>query len=36
VELNGPDAADALAIALCQAHHAQFRGRLAAAMVGGG
>jgi crossover junction endodeoxyribonuclease RuvC len=36
VELNGPDAADALAIALCHAHHAQFRGRLAAAMVGGG
>ena len=28
VELDGPDAADALAIALCHAHHARFRGRL--------
>jgi crossover junction endodeoxyribonuclease RuvC len=33
VELNGPDAADALAIALCHAHHARFRGRLAAALA---
>ncbi len=30
--INGPDAADALAIALCHAHHAQFSGRLAAAL----
>jgi len=29
---NGPDAADALAIALCHAHHAQFNGRLDAAI----
>ncbi len=36
VELNGPDAADALAIALCHAHHARFRGRLAAALAGAG
>ena len=28
----GPDAADALAIALCHAHHAQFSGRLDAAL----
>jgi len=28
VVLNGPDAADALAIALCHAHHAAFSGRL--------
>jgi crossover junction endodeoxyribonuclease RuvC len=34
VELAGPDAADALAIALCHAHHARFRGRLAAAIAG--
>lgn len=33
VELNGPDAADALAIALCHAHHARFRGRLSAAIA---
>jgi crossover junction endodeoxyribonuclease RuvC len=33
VELAGPDAADALAIALCHAHHARFRGRLAAAIA---
>ena len=36
VELEGPDAADALAIALCHAHHARFRGRLAAALAGAG
>ncbi|MDR6263944.1 MULTISPECIES: crossover junction endodeoxyribonuclease RuvC [Rhodobacterales] len=29
----GPDAADALAIALCHAHHAQFSGRLDAALA---
>jgi crossover junction endodeoxyribonuclease RuvC len=34
VDLAGPDAADALAIALCHAHHARFRGRLAAAIAG--
>jgi crossover junction endodeoxyribonuclease RuvC len=34
VDLAGPDAADALAIALCHAHHARFQGRLAAAIVG--
>ena len=34
VTLAGPDAADALAIALCHAHHAQFQGRLAAAIAG--
>jgi crossover junction endodeoxyribonuclease RuvC len=32
-EIAGPDAADALAIALCHAHHAQFRGRLQAALA---
>ncbi|MFO1142979.1 MAG: crossover junction endodeoxyribonuclease RuvC [Amaricoccus sp.] len=32
VVVAGPDAADALAIALCHAHHARFRGRLAAAL----
>ena len=32
VELAGPDAADALAIAICHAHHLQSAGRLAAAM----
>jgi len=32
VEINGPDASDALAIALAHAHHAQFSGRLAAAL----
>lgn len=36
VELNGPDATDALAIALCHAHHAQFSGRLAAAIAKAG
>jgi crossover junction endodeoxyribonuclease RuvC len=33
VELNGSDAADALAIALCHAHHARFSSRLAAAVA---
>jgi crossover junction endodeoxyribonuclease RuvC len=33
-EIAGPDAADALAIALCHAHNAQFRGRLDAALAG--
>jgi len=33
---NGPDAADALAIALCHAHHAQFSGRLEAAIAKAG
>ncbi|KGB80582.1 MAG: crossover junction endodeoxyribonuclease RuvC [Confluentimicrobium sp.] len=32
VRIAGPDAADALAIALCHAHHAQTAGRLAAAV----
>ncbi|MFS4437242.1 crossover junction endodeoxyribonuclease RuvC [Paracoccaceae bacterium GXU_MW_L88] len=32
VEIAGPDAADALAIALCHAHHARFSGRLDAAI----
>ena len=31
--INGADAADALAIALCHAHHARFSGRLAAAIA---
>ncbi|WP_118136529.1 crossover junction endodeoxyribonuclease RuvC [Oceanicella sp. SM1341] len=30
--IDGPDAADALAIALCHAHHARFSGRLSAAI----
>lgn len=34
VKLAGPDATDALAIALCHAHHARFQGRLAAAILG--
>ncbi len=34
VDLAGPDAADALAVAICHAHHLQGRGRLAAAMRG--
>lgn len=34
VELAGPDAADALAIAICHAHHLQSAGRLAAALKG--
>jgi crossover junction endodeoxyribonuclease RuvC len=33
VALTGPDAADALAIALCHAHHARFGGRLDAAIA---
>ena len=32
VHISGPDAADALAIAICHAHHLQSAGRLAAAM----
>lgn len=32
VEIAGPDAADALAIAICHAHHLQSAGRLAAAL----
>jgi crossover junction endodeoxyribonuclease RuvC len=36
VALAGPDAADALAIALCHAHHARFRSQLAAAVAGAG
>jgi crossover junction endodeoxyribonuclease RuvC len=34
VTLAGPDAADALAIAICHAHHLQSAGRLAAAIRG--
>jgi crossover junction endodeoxyribonuclease RuvC len=34
VALEGPDAADALAIAICHAHHLQSAGRLAAAIRG--
>jgi crossover junction endodeoxyribonuclease RuvC len=34
VDLAGPDAADALAVAICHAHHLQSAGRLAAAMKG--
>ncbi|MEO1549918.1 MAG: crossover junction endodeoxyribonuclease RuvC [Pseudomonadota bacterium] len=33
VSLAGPDASDALAIALCHAHHARFSGRLEAAVA---
>jgi crossover junction endodeoxyribonuclease RuvC len=33
VELAGPDAADALAIAICHAHHVGHAGRLAAAVA---
>lgn len=33
VQIAGPDAADALAIALCHAHHARFSGRLDAAVA---
>lgn len=33
VTLTGPDAADALAIALCHAHHLAFGGRLQAALA---
>lgn len=32
IEIAGPDASDALAIALCHAHHARFSGRLSAAL----
>lgn len=32
-DLAGPDATDALAIALCHAHHARFSGRLEAAVA---
>ena len=32
VEIAGPDAADALAIAICHSHHAQSAGRLQAAL----
>jgi crossover junction endodeoxyribonuclease RuvC len=32
-EAAGPDATDALAVALCHAHHVQFRGRLSAALA---
>ena len=35
VKIAGPDAADALAIALCHAHHARASGRLAAAISKG-
>ncbi|MCL7463721.1 crossover junction endodeoxyribonuclease RuvC [Phaeovulum sp. NW3] len=34
VDLAGPDAADALAVAICHAHHLQSAGRMAAAMKG--
>ena len=33
IKINGPDASDALAIALCHAHHARFAGRLEAALA---
>ncbi len=33
IEIAGPDASDALAIALCHAHHARFAGRLAGAVA---
>lgn len=36
VTLAGPDAADALGIALCHAHHAKFSGRLEAAIARAG
>ncbi len=32
-QIAGPDAADALAIALCHAHHARFSGRLEEALA---
>ncbi len=35
VQITGPDAADALAIAICHAHHAQSSGRLQAALARG-
>jgi crossover junction endodeoxyribonuclease RuvC len=36
VDLHGPDAVDALAIAMCHAHHARFAGRLEAALLKAG
>ena len=33
VSLAGPDAADALAVAICHAHHVQSSGRLEAALA---
>ena len=36
VQIAGPDAADALAIAICHAHHAQSSNRLDAAIAGAG
>jgi len=36
VTITGPDAADALAIAICHAHHVQSAGRLAAAVARAG
>ncbi|HHX88687.1 MAG TPA: crossover junction endodeoxyribonuclease RuvC [Paracoccus sp.] len=36
VEIDGPDAADALAIAICHAHHAQSAGKWAAAVRAAG
>ena len=33
VTFAGPDAVDALAIAMCHAHHAQFSGKLDAALA---
>lgn len=36
IEINGADAADALAIALCHAHHAQFGGKLEQALAKAG
>lgn len=36
IEIAGPDAADALAVALTHAHEARFAGRLAAALVRAG
>lgn len=35
IEIAGPDAADALAIAICHAHHLQSAGRLTAAIARG-
>lgn len=36
VDLAGPDAADALAVAICHAHHAQSAGRYARALAAAG
>lgn len=36
IHLAGPDAADALAVALCHAHHARGQGRLGAALARAG